>query len=221
MQKFLKYIKNHIILLICLVLSILIVTMGIPFLINYSFKTTALTSIFIAEWDAGDALVYYGAMLSFFSTTLLSILALWQNHIIEEKNHIHTTLLEKMEKEKNAPCLIIDNISWKQDAKTLDFDIKNVSENIAHNIRADDFLIIDENKGEKGKIEKTFEVRYLGFSASYHIRLLNLQIGNQTDHICFNIYYSDKFNEIHKCAVESYFEDIEKKPYFEMREIMF
>jgi hypothetical protein len=43
--------------------------MGIPFVINILFKINATTDIFVAEWSVGDALGYYGAILSF--------LALW------------------------------------------------------------------------------------------------------------------------------------------------
>ena len=41
--------------------------------------------MFQAEWSAGDALGYYGAVLSFLGTVILGALALYQNHIIKEE----------------------------------------------------------------------------------------------------------------------------------------
>lgn len=68
--------------------------MGILFVINILFKINATTDIFVAEWSAGDALGYYGAILSFLGTVVLVALALYQNHII------------KTEADKKANCSI-------------------------------------------------------------------------------------------------------------------
>ena len=46
-------------------------------------KIPAISEAFVAEWDAGDALGYYGAILSFIGTVVLGALALYQNHIIK------------------------------------------------------------------------------------------------------------------------------------------
>ena len=43
----------------------------------------AISEAFVAEWDAGDALGYYGAILSFIGTVVLGALALYQNRIIK------------------------------------------------------------------------------------------------------------------------------------------
>ena len=43
----------------------------------------AISEAFVAEWDVGDALGYYGAILSFIGTVVLGALALYQNHIIK------------------------------------------------------------------------------------------------------------------------------------------
>jgi hypothetical protein len=48
--------------------------MGIPFVTNILFKINATTDIFVAEWSAGDALGYYGAILSFLGTVVLGAL---------------------------------------------------------------------------------------------------------------------------------------------------
>lgn len=83
--------------LICVV--ILLLLMGVPFVINILFKINATTDILVAEWSAGDALGYYGAILSFLGTVVLGALALYQNHIIKTEADKRQRLL----KNKNVP----------------------------------------------------------------------------------------------------------------------
>ena len=88
------WIKKHRVLfsLICVVILLLLI--GIPFVINILFKINATTDIFVAEWSAGDALGYYGAILSFFGTVVLGALALYQNHIIKTEADKNAALVE-------------------------------------------------------------------------------------------------------------------------------
>ncbi len=69
-------------------------------MINWLYKQPAPTAFFVMEWEAADALTYYGAVLTFLSTVALSALCLWQNHQIKAGNDKHTAFGEKMEKEK-------------------------------------------------------------------------------------------------------------------------
>lgn len=77
------WIKNHKVLFALICVAILLLLIGVPFIINILFKVPAISEAFVAEWDAGDALGYYGAILSFIGTVVLGALALYQNHIIK------------------------------------------------------------------------------------------------------------------------------------------
>ena len=70
--------------LICL--AVLFLLIGVPLIINILFKIPATTTFLEAEWNASDALAYYGAILSFIGTVVLGALALYQNHIIREES---------------------------------------------------------------------------------------------------------------------------------------
>lgn len=179
--------------------------MGVPVLINYLFKHPAKNECFAAEWTAGDALSYYGDILTFLSTTFLSILALWQNHVIREKNDKHTEILERMEREKNAPYLVIDNITSYKNAGDITLSVRNVSENIAQKITVSEVHILDkENNIIWNKLDMD-SVEYLCKDMSLIINLTNPEISDIMCRIEFAIKYYDKFNKIHICKAIGHF----------------
>ena len=56
---------------------------AIAFIVNVLFKIKT-AGIFSAEWSAGDALSYVGAMAGSISTFVLSLVAYWQNEKLKE-----------------------------------------------------------------------------------------------------------------------------------------
>lgn len=68
------WFKKHRVLFALICVVILLLLMGVPFVINILFKINATTDILVAEWSAGDALGYYGAILSFLGTVVLGAL---------------------------------------------------------------------------------------------------------------------------------------------------
>jgi hypothetical protein len=63
--------------------SIIIIVFGVPLAINY-FYTKVIW--FHTDWNGGSALQFYGTILSFFSTTLLGVVAIYQNNRANEVN---------------------------------------------------------------------------------------------------------------------------------------
>ena len=119
--------KKRLLILIIFLLAVLSL-FGIPATINLLFKQTSHIPFFIAEWSAGEALNYYGAVLTFFGTSLLNIVALWQNHLIKVSNEKHMEFLETLEKEKFIPKFMISNVCilgvasnilWKAETATV------------------------------------------------------------------------------------------------------
>ena len=70
------WFKKHRVLFALICVVILLLLMGVPFVINILFKINATTDILVAEWSAGDALRYYGAILSFLGTVVLGALVI-------------------------------------------------------------------------------------------------------------------------------------------------
>lgn len=97
------WFKKHRVLFALICVVILLLLMGIPFVINILFKINTTTDIFVAEWSAGDALGYYGAILSFLGTVVLGALALYQNHIIKTEADKKAALAEEQERAENMP----------------------------------------------------------------------------------------------------------------------
>lgn len=84
---------------------------GIPLFINYLFKNTCNVKFIVAEWSAGDALNFYGTLLSFLGAVYLGYAALELN---KKSNDISDRLymLEKSEQEyENRPFVMISNFN--------------------------------------------------------------------------------------------------------------
>ena len=81
---------------------------AIAFVVNVLFKIKT-AGIFSAEWSAGDALSYVGAMAGSISTFVLSLVAYWQNEKLKEmenNNYIAT----------NSCMVLIDEVQIKPKA---------------------------------------------------------------------------------------------------------
>lgn len=201
MKGFLRFLK-----VLIVIVALLALVIALPVLINLLFKLPAPSSICIAEWTAGDALGYYGAVLSFLGTVALSALALWQNYKINELNNKHTTLLEEMEREKNAPCFVIRNcIATGQISKLVIF-VGNISNNVAQDVTFSDFSLLNESGIPlwKDKIEE--HIHYLAPNAEHRIVVEIPALQDRLGYICFSINYTDVFGTTDKRDVVGMFE---------------
>ena len=140
------WIKKHKIAFILICLTILLLLIGVPFIINILFKISAAADVFVAEWDAGDALGYYGAILSFIGTVVLGALALYQNHIIKTDADKKAALAEEQEHAENMPRFFMRILAANGFCGNLKFAVMNVSNNMAYNINIYDVKIKDGSK---------------------------------------------------------------------------
>ncbi len=141
-----EWIKNRKMLFVIICLLILIALLGIPFILNLLFKIGAGTNIIKAEWSAGDALGYYGNVLSFLGTVILGVLALYQNHIIKEEADKKAALLEEKEHIENMPKFHMRFAGCYGFGNKISFVIKNVSNNISYDIKVYDVRIQENEK---------------------------------------------------------------------------
>ena len=118
----------------------------IPSIIWLSYLAGDYGLVFIrTSLEVGDALGFYGTLLSFAGTVALSFLALWQNRQIALKSQEYTELLERNERQRNLPVLRISIASRSGALMNLSFYIKNLSENIAKFIVATPFTVYNES----------------------------------------------------------------------------
>lgn len=115
--------------------ALIVLLIGVPFIVHCLFKVESQNVFWRAEWSAGEFLAYYGSILSFVATTMLSALALWQNEVIRKESNKHTALLEEMEQNKHAPYFVITNIEEKNRHSNIIIKITNITDNIALDIR--------------------------------------------------------------------------------------
>ena len=135
------WIKKHKAAFFISCLAILTLLVGIPFIINLLFKINSNICFLQAEWSAGDALGYYGAVLSFLGTVVLGALALYQNHIIKLDSDNKSALLEEKERLENMPKFYFHLRSESGYCGKLGLVIKNISNNIAYEIHIYDIRL--------------------------------------------------------------------------------
>ena len=190
-----------------------------PLLINQAFSKPAWCEWLAVDWEAKDALAYYGSALSFIGTVIFSGLALWQNHKIQEANDEHTALLERMERIKNAPHLIVRSVGSKGTAMKLVIHIKNTSENIAENIYASGFAIVDETGKAMWRNDEVFPLDYLTADRTFEIHWDNPDVDNDKHQFIFDLKYKDKFGGDHTCKAVGFFEKGKPLPRFKLTEV--
>lgn len=113
---------------------IFLIIFGIPFIIHVLFKLHSNIDFFVAEWTAGELLSYYGSILAFLGTVILGALSLYQNQIIKQESDKRTELLEQRERESNMPKFRFNFRCSQRDNSRLNFNIENISPNVANNI---------------------------------------------------------------------------------------
>lgn len=189
LEKLKKYEK---VIIILLILGIT----GVPIVIHLLFKIDFSIKWIQAEWSAGEILVYYGSVLSFLGTVLLSSLALWQNHEIKVESDKHTQYLEQLEERKNSPRFSANKSISEKNNKNLEIFIENISENVAYNVEFCEFEMYEnENIVWEQKKARKFDVIKPGHS-------INIQLDNPdlcAEHeIKFKLVSFDEFNVKHQ-----------------------
>lgn len=220
MNDFLKFIIKHKKALHVIVFLLLIITIGIPLLINWLYKQPALIPFFVAEWGAADALSYYGSVLTFLGTAALSTLALWQNHQIKVVNDKHSALLAQLEEMKNAIYFKIQVDSLLFNARKAKITLHNLTENMAYNISISELQIInsvDNTVFWKEPEEKT--CNHLGAFMGWEIELNNAEIPGAEYYIMFMISYADKYGKTYTLRTTGLWDNTKQKLHFEIAEV--
>ncbi len=195
MEKWFSWIKDNIPRVI-LILLLLIV--GVPFVIYVSFKIPAPVGFLKAgpEWNEGTVLGYYGSVLSFLGTALLSMLAIYQNLEIKKEADKRT---EALETEKNSPKLICKARGCSGNYQGLRCELENISNNLANKITVSNFDIYNENgdfvyKSENVKLPQNT----LRGNEKFEFSFINNNLKGKNLNLNFNVTCEDKFRKFHK-----------------------
>ncbi len=208
MNKVFEFIKKHKVLSISLaILFVVIISFLIPLTINWLYTIPAWCSFFAVEWEAKDALSFYGAVLAFLGTVVFSVLALWQNHRIQEANDKHTKLLEEMERKKNEPFIFVKSSVAYGNASRLRLTIQNISDNLAEKLQASGFRIEDETGKIIWQDNDIICNEYLLSKTTWELQWENPQVTSNKHKFVFEIKYQDVFNNEYNCFAVGVFED--------------
>lgn len=217
MKELIQYIKEHlrskIIVIIIVVIVIIGMIVGVPILIQVCFDVPAPFKWLEAKWKPEDLLGYYGNVLGFIGTVVLSSLALWQNHVIKVKADEKEKLLEQMEHDKHMPILHLNNSYSHGNNSNLVINILNVSDNVADELEIDNFQV----RNEKGEIvcestKVTPKRKTLFGRTEVAVEFTNLSIYGKNLKMEFGLRYKDKFRKQHNCKVYSNIEDEARFP---------
>ena len=197
--------KTHNCIYTCLY-AIFTVLFGIPFLINILYKFDIGFEILRAEWSAGDALSYYGAILSFIGTVGLGALAMYQNHIIRTESDKQAHLLEQRNLIENMPKFKVAFRGSNGGYSNFRFCIENITENIATDILVYNIQLCEEEK-EPIVFSENFSVAVLKSNNPWEIGLKNKPITNQDAFFTLMMFCKDKYEEVHEYIIKVTFKN--------------
>jgi len=205
-------VKKIIIYILLFILAILLYA-GL-FLVPFSRINPKTTTI-----SSSDVLSYWGSFITAIGTISLSIVAVWQNQLLNKKSKEFQVLLRNQEMKANEPRLKCTKVEYAPDSRVINptildtlnlyiVTISNISDNSASNIHIEDSYLFyaKDNKTVKLKPE-TESIHYLErYKNSKFAFLYTLSLPNDSE-LIFNIYYDDKYGGVHKQHVMAYPED--------------
>lgn len=152
MDKLIEYIKKHY-LLICIIVYLLI-TISIPFFVNYFYSIPAPINLFESKTGANATLSFIGSVITAFSTILFAI----ATFIITRKDSA---------KNMDRPCFAIESVDngkfdkiWYEiyiNNKYTYVTLKNVGEGTAINIYIENNNKCNKNKKSSDKLINIYD----------------------------------------------------------------
>lgn len=213
----LEWIRKH---KIFVLIVVLIIVVGVPLIIHclYKFSPPPGFEFFSTEWDAGDALQYYGAVLAFCGTVILGALSLYQNEIIRKESDKRIALQEQREHDANMPKFRVRHQSSSGLHSNMRVSLENISDNVANEIIV--YKIRVEKNDEKIWESPTgvhFDV--VKPNSKEIMDLRTPTIAEEGICIKFDMKCYDKYEEIHIYNCYAFCETRNTTPYFRIKEI--
>lgn len=193
------------------ILCVVFLTIGVPVIIHICFKIPAPFQFWEADWESGNVLEYYGAILGFLGTALLSALALYQNYEIKKESDAKQALIERMEYEKEMPLFRVKNLYCNGNFGNLNLSVFNVSDNVAYDLEVSSFKV-ENREGVcicESKMTKIKRTELVG-NTETGIEFVNDSFFGKDLKIAFQIKCKDKFGKSHTYNVSSKIEDASK-----------
>lgn len=198
MDRFFDWIKNHKGKAIAIIIAMFIVPMIVVHLL---FKWKTDIYLVQADWNSGDVLTYIGGFYSFLGTTILSILAIWQNDVINKKNDEYNKKLQEIEIKLNMPIFDIPGKGQSTNGDHSDFrlSLRNVSPNPALQASFSNMTIYDsQDKMIVTSSDVELSDTVLSENTLIDVKYKNGAVFGKNLKMIFCIEYKDKFYKKHK-----------------------
>lgn len=210
------WIKKH---WIYVLLLALVIVLGVPFGIHLLFKIHPRVAFFSAEWSAGDALTYYGSVLSFVGTVVLGALALYQNRLIKIEADKRAAILEEKEHEKNMPRFAVKSRGCRGNCSYFHFDIKNISDNSATEIKIFNIHISAGDGRKLWDSSKAYVYDSIAANSQIEVKLDNPSVQEDGSMFSMQMKCRDKYNEFHQYIINGIYHIKNYYPQLEITEL--
>ncbi|MBE5936036.1 MAG: hypothetical protein E7262_09635 [Lachnospiraceae bacterium] len=185
-------------------IGLLLLIIGIfigPVLIHYMYWLGEKYPFIKVAWDEKDMLAYYGAVLSFLGTTILGALTLYQNKSIQAEADKRVKLIEERELISNMPKFLVKMCGYSGKSSKINFEIENVTQNMASEVILYDIHIEDSSKTVIWKEGRNFTCSAIYYSKGFNVKLNNPEIKEDAV-ILMKMDACDKYDEVHTYEIK-------------------
>ena len=210
MDRMFNWIKGHKIASFAILLGLFIVPI---IAVQFLFKWKTDIYWIQADWKSGDVLAYIGGFYAFLGTVVFSLLALWQNYVIEKKNTEYNTKLQQIEIKLNMPIFDIpytgnSGQGCNGSYANFHFKLRNISPNPAIHLNVSNFSIFDDT-GNKTATSNSVKIddTVLFAQSSIGINFVNEGLKGKNLTLVFYIEYKDKYYNAHKIKAIGHIEN--------------
>ena len=151
------------------ILCLIIIIVFIPFIINILFKLELNIWWLESEWSAGEALNFYGIILSFIGTIILGTISIWQTN---KANEISRKILDKD---------LLESTDYIQLENIIDVSIKHNNDSkitcsAHHKLDYGASILIEPYKSNVDKLnEYLIKLYFINSSNKNHIKMIKLK----------------------------------------------
>ena len=162
--------------------------------------------------SVGDALGFYGSLITFLGTISLSALVMWQSHQNRLKDEAYRALNDKIEHDKHMPQIYCRIGSQQGSGMNIGFHIENVSDNYAYNVIISDFTVTCNNQAIMSSTNGNRNLGNLPPHSKKEVAFSNPSFMDSKlttpVELSFYVDYADKFGAQHKCLISGICADV-------------
>lgn len=180
------YKVKNIIVIGAVLLIVLILLFGVPFVINELYMKN---EGYITLWGAGDVLLFYGNVLSFIGTCALGLLSLYQNKVFKDANEKMQKMQENNYQNEKRPVYQF-KYTFSKINNTISLYPKKVFDSVGYNERIIECTLLDNDLNIRLSVDDWNDSAEFKFNISKEIKYETKDF----HYIRLTLGYTDIFN---------------------------